>query len=47
MVDETDLDSVAREYGLASYHNFTTIVREGDGGATGVVGPHAFRMQKK
>ena len=47
MVDETDLDSAAREYGLASYHDFTTIVLEGDGAVTGVVGPHALKMQKK
>jgi len=47
MVDETDLDSAAREYGLASYHDFTTIVLEGDGAVTGVAGPHALTMRKK
>jgi len=47
MVDETDLDSAAREYGLASYHDFTTIGLEGDGAVTGVVGPHASTRRKK
>jgi hypothetical protein len=37
MVDEADLELDAREYGLASYHDFSTIVLEGDGAVTGVV----------
>jgi uncharacterized membrane protein YcaP (DUF421 family) len=37
MVDESDLQSAAREYGLASYHDFSTIVIEGDGAVIGVV----------
>ena len=37
MVDESDLESAAREYGLASYHDFSTIVIEGNGAVTGVV----------
>ena len=39
MVDEADLELAAREYGLASYHDFSTIVLEGDGAVTGVVHP--------
>lgn len=44
MVDESDLDLAAREYGLPSYHDFSAIVLEGDGAVTGVV---STRMGKK
>lgn len=44
MVDETDLELAAREYGLASYHDFSTIVLEGHGAVTGVVASHAKRI---
>jgi len=44
MVDESDLELAARKYGLASYHDFTTIVLEGDGAVTGVV---SMRTGKK
>ena len=46
MVDEGDLELAAREYGLASYHDFSTIVLEGDGAVTGVVALHPLRMKK-
>jgi uncharacterized membrane protein YcaP (DUF421 family) len=39
MVDEADLELAAREYGLASYHDFSTMVLEGDGAVTGTVQP--------
>jgi len=41
------LDLAAREYGLASYHDFSTMVLEGDGAVTGVVQAHALRIKKK
>ena len=47
MVDETDLELAAREYGLASYHDFNTIVLEGDGAVTGVVGSDLQKRLKK
>ena len=47
MVDEADLDLAAREYGLASYHDFSTMVLEGDGAVTGVVQPHVATIPKK
>lgn len=46
MVDEADLEMAAREYGLASYHDFSTMVLEGDGALTGVVQPHALEILK-
>jgi uncharacterized membrane protein YcaP (DUF421 family) len=47
MVDEADLDLAAREYGLASYHDFSTMVLEGDGAVTGVVRPHPLTIPKQ
>jgi uncharacterized membrane protein YcaP (DUF421 family) len=47
MVDETDLEMAAREYGLGSYHDFSAIVLEGDGAVTGVVARPAVEMRKK
>lgn len=37
LVDEEDLERVAREYGLASYEDFERMMLEGDGGITGVL----------
>lgn len=37
MVDESDLEMTAREYGLESYKDFSRIVLEGDGKVTGTV----------
>jgi uncharacterized membrane protein YcaP (DUF421 family) len=47
MVDEADLELAAREYGLASYHDFSTMVLEGDGAVTGVMHPHALTIPRK
>lgn len=37
MLDESDLDTVAREYGLSTYHEFSKVILEGDGQITGVL----------
>lgn len=37
MIDESDLEEVAREYGLRSYREFETMVLEGNGHITGVL----------
>lgn len=37
MIDTTELDTVARRYGLSSYRAFETIILETDGEITGIV----------
>lgn len=37
LVDENDLNQVAREYGLDSYHEFEAMTLEGDGSITGTL----------
>ena len=44
MVDETDVEMAGREYGLASYLDFSTLVLEGNGAVTGVVHPRDGRI---
>ena len=39
MIDESDLEEVAREYGLRSYREFETVTLEGNGHITGVLKP--------
>ncbi|HEY9685788.1 MAG TPA: YetF domain-containing protein [Coleofasciculaceae cyanobacterium] len=47
LVDEDDLEKVAREYGMESYRDFNIIVLEGDGSLTGIVKPEFRRLQKQ
>lgn len=47
LVGEEELDKVAREYGLESYQDFSTLVLEGDGSITGVVRPEIRNLHKK
>lgn len=37
MLDETDLDAVAHEYGLSNYREFSKVILEGDGQITGIL----------
>ncbi len=37
MVEERDLEEIAREYGVSSYHDFSVIMLEGGGHLTGVL----------
>jgi uncharacterized membrane protein YcaP (DUF421 family) len=37
LVEESDLDETAREYGLSSYRDFSSMMLEGDGHITGIL----------
>lgn len=37
MLDERDLETVAHEYGLSSYREFSSVILEGDGQITGIL----------
>jgi uncharacterized membrane protein YcaP (DUF421 family) len=47
LVEEEELEKVAREYGLNSYQDFSTLVLEGDGSITGVIKPEVRELHKK
>lgn len=47
LVDESDLEQVARMYGLASYEAFDSLTLESDGSITGVVRSGVLRMPRR
>jgi uncharacterized membrane protein YcaP (DUF421 family) len=47
LVEEEELEKAAREYGLDSYRDFTSLMLEGDGSITGIVKPEARTLHKK
>ena len=46
MVDESDLEMTAREYGLASYRDFSAMMLEGDGKLSGIIKKDAGTVLK-